>query len=72
MLDKCPHGVYLAEERTARYCTLCNPELVNDRTLRVARRAAAKTKPDQERLLDAAEFMAQPPGARIAEADYTP
>ena len=70
MLDKCQHGIYKAGESIARYCTLCNPAGLNDRTLRGGPRIPAKRGADQERLLDAAEFMTLPPGARIAEAGF--
>lgn len=70
MLDKCPHGIYKAGETVARYCTLCNPAGLNDRTLRGGPRVVNKRGDDHERLLDAAEFMALPPSARIAEADF--
>lgn len=65
--QKCPHGVYLAGEKKARYCQSCTPS-VNDCTLR----ANPTFKPGKgaipnEPVLHVDEFLNQPMGFRLKE-----
>ena len=68
---KCEHGVYIAAgDYTARYCSACNPQPAD----RMLAKAMARSKPASRTyvdppVLDAAEFMAQPAGARLAEME---
>lgn len=64
--NKCPHGVYLAGEATAKYCGFCNPTSLNT----VATCAAHNVPEVEEReeTLDCFEFMNQGAGRRLAAA----
>ncbi len=70
-LRRCEHGVYVPQyESVARYCSACNPQAADS----VLRKAMAKAKPacraySETRTMDAADFMRQPAGARLAEME---
>ena len=70
-IRKCSHGVYiplgtLGEE--SPHCGLCNVDLYNDIIIlkTMARRKPVERHYPEERTLDAASFMEQSAGARMA------
>ncbi len=70
-MNRCDHGVYIPSgETTAIYCSACNPHALPDRPLAIV---MARTKPHspvyrEVQVLDVAEYMDQPAGARLMEA----
>lgn len=65
--QKCPHGVYLAGEETARYCQSCNPPR-DDRTLRTNPTfKPGKGAIPNEPVLYVDEFLNQPMGYKLKE-----
>lgn len=64
---KCDHGVYLAGESTAKYCTFCNPSM-DTKALPKGRLVSIVTKDIDDQVLDVAEFMERSVGARLAAA----
>lgn len=61
--NKCPHGVYLAGEAKARYCSGCNP---NIQAARGVRRVMQVDWNHDKRELDVTEFISRPMGERLA------
>lgn len=70
-IKKCDHGVYIAKgDEIARYCGLCNANQYNDNILlhTMKRHRALNRNYPEARTLDAADYMDQPAGARMAGA----
>ena len=66
--NKCPHGIYLAGEETARYCGFCNPDLYTDTILlrTMSRRKPVNRVYLEDKTLDTSDFMNQSSATRMA------